>query len=109
LSYIAVVGDDEGNLLALEADLVGGEHGLGVAREGRHPGQSLRLEVRPRDDGVDSWQLQRGGDVYVVYLRVGKGASYDGRVEHALKPDVVHVLSLAPDKAPVLLARHPIA
>ena len=38
LSNVTVVGDDEGDLLALEAHLVCGEHCLGVARERRHPG-----------------------------------------------------------------------
>ena len=45
---VAVVGDHERDLLALEAHLVGGQHGLRVVRERRHPGQPLRLEVLAR-------------------------------------------------------------
>ena len=44
---VAVLGDDERDLLALEADLVGGEHGLHVVGERRHPGQPERLEHAP--------------------------------------------------------------
>jgi hypothetical protein len=36
---VAVLGHHERHLLALEADLIGGQHGLGVAGQGGHPGQ----------------------------------------------------------------------
>ena len=36
---IPILGDDAGDLLALEAHLVGGEDGLSVARQRRHPRQ----------------------------------------------------------------------
>ena len=39
LGGVRVGGDDGRDLLPLEADLVGREHGLGVARERRHPGE----------------------------------------------------------------------
>ncbi len=45
---VPVLGDDEGDLLALEADLVGGQHGLHVVGQGRHPGQALLGEHRRR-------------------------------------------------------------
>jgi hypothetical protein len=43
LGRVPVVGDDEGHLLSLEADLVRGQDSLGVARDGGHPGQALLL------------------------------------------------------------------
>ena len=39
---VAVLGDHERHLLALEPHLVGGQHGLGVAGQGGHPGQVPR-------------------------------------------------------------------
>ena len=42
---VAVLGDHERHLLALEADLVPGEHGLRVVGERRHPGEAEGLEV----------------------------------------------------------------
>ena len=41
---VAVLGDDEGDLLALVAHLVGGQHGLHVGRQRRHPGQLEPVE-----------------------------------------------------------------
>ena len=40
---VAVLGDDERDLLALEAHLVGGQHGLDVVGQRRHPGQARGL------------------------------------------------------------------
>ena len=45
---VAVLGDDEGDLLALVAHLVGGEHGLHVGRQRRHPGQLERRRASRR-------------------------------------------------------------
>ena len=45
---VAVLGDDERDLLALEAHLVGGEHGLHVVGQRRHPRQAERLRGRRR-------------------------------------------------------------
>ena len=45
---VVVVGDDERDLLALEAHLVGREHGLAVGRHRRHPRHAPRLEVARR-------------------------------------------------------------
>ena len=49
---VAVLGDDERDLLVLEPDLVGGEHGLHVVRQGRHPGEVLGGEVGAGDHGL---------------------------------------------------------
>jgi hypothetical protein len=68
---VLVGGDDEGDLLALEADLVAREHGLGVVGDGRHPGQAERLEVLGGHHGGDVGMRQRPGGVDRDDLRVG--------------------------------------
>ena len=45
---VTVFGDDEGHLLPLEADLVGGQDGLDVVAQGRHPGQAAGGQVLAR-------------------------------------------------------------
>ena len=50
LRGVLVGGDHEGHLLALEAHLVAGQHGLGVVGDGGHPGQAERLQVLRGDD-----------------------------------------------------------
>ena len=59
---VRALGDDAGDLLALEADLVGGQHRLGVAGQGRHPRQVVGRQRLAGDDGDDARQLLgRGG------------------------------------------------
>ena len=65
---VAVVGDDERDLLALEAHLVGGQHGLDVVRQRRHPGQAQRLEVLAGDDGV-TFGCASAADVSIETMR----------------------------------------
>ena len=60
---VPVLGDDERNLLALEAHFVGGEYGLDVVRQRRHPGEALRGEVGAGDDGLHLRVGLRGADV----------------------------------------------
>ena len=50
---VAVLGHDEGDFLALEPDLVGGENREHVMRERRDPSQPERLERLAGDDGLD--------------------------------------------------------
>ena len=50
---VAVVGDDEGDLLALEPHFVGGQHGQDVMGQRRHPGEIQRLEQRAGDHRLD--------------------------------------------------------
>src|SRR5215208_5385018 len=109
LGRVPIVGYDEGDLLALEAHLVGGEDRLGIARDGGHPGEALLLQVLPRDDGANLRVIQGGGDVDAVYPGVGERAPQDRRVQHPRQLQVVHVLAPAADEAPVLLAGHPVA
>ena len=104
---VVVVGDDERDLLALEADLVGGEHGLRVGRQRRHPREPLRLEVLAGDHRADLRVLQRGGGVDRDDPRVRERAAQRGAVQHARQLDVVDVVALAADEARVLLALHP--
>jgi len=59
---VPVLGDNEGNLLALETHLVRGEHCLHVVGQGRHPGQTLRRETFTGDDRLDlRVRLRRAG------------------------------------------------
>ena len=96
--------DDEGDLLALEADLVARQHGLGVVGDRRHPRQAERLEVLGGDDRGDVRVRQRPGGVDRDDLRVGVRAAQQRAVDHARQLDVVEVVALAADEARVLLA-----
>ena len=104
---VAVLGDDEGDLLALVAHLVGGQHSLDIGRQRRHPRQLQPVEHLPGDDGLDlGVRLGRGG-VDRHDARVGAGAGEDGPVEHARHRHVVEVVAAADEEAGVLLAQHP--
>ena len=48
LRDVCGLGDDARDLLPLEADLVGREHGLGIAGERRHPGEVVLCEQLAR-------------------------------------------------------------
>ncbi|CAB4968838.1 unannotated protein [freshwater metagenome] len=61
LRDVARLGDDERDLLALEAHLVGCEHRLGVVRQGRHPGEVVAEQARPRD-ALEILACQHGND-----------------------------------------------
>ena len=50
---VAVLGDDERHLLTLEAHLVGGQHGLHVVGQRRHPRQALLGQVGTGHHGLD--------------------------------------------------------
>ncbi len=99
--------DDERDLLALEAHLVAGEHGLGVVGDRRHPRQAQRLEVLGGDDRGDVGMRERLGRVDRDDARVRIRAAQDGAVHHAREPDVVEIVALAADEARVLLALQP--
>jgi hypothetical protein len=96
--------DDEGDLLALEAHLVAGQHGLGVVGDRRHPGQAERLEVLGGDDRRDVGVRERLRRVDRDDLGVGIRAAEQRAVDHARQLDVVQVVALAADEARVLLA-----
>ena len=104
---VLVDGDDERDLLALEADLVAGQYGLRVVGDRRHPRQAERLEVLGRDDGGDArvGERARGVDRDDLGVRVRRAQHL--AVDHARQPDVVEVGALAADEARVLLALQP--
>ena len=101
---VLVGGDHERDLLALEADLVAGQHGLGVVGDRRHPGQPERLEVLGGDHRRDAGERERGRGVDRDDPGVGVGAAQDRAVDHPGQADVVQVGALAADEAGVLLA-----
>ena len=101
---VAVVRHDERDLLALEAHLVRGQHGLHVARQRRHPGELQALQVLAGDDGVHLRVLQGGGRVDRDDAGVRERAAQHRAVQHPGQRDVVDVGALAADEARVLLA-----
>ena len=114
LRDVPALGDDVGDLLALEAHLVGGQDGLGVVRQRRHPREVVTEQRRPRDaleglagdDGNDARQRLGSRRVDRVDAGVREGAAQDGAVQHAGQVDVIDVVALAPHEALVLHALH---
>jgi hypothetical protein len=104
---VAIVGDDEGHLLTLEANLVGGEHRLGVVAQRRHPRQLQAVEHGAGDHGLDLWMSLGRGSVDRDDLGVGVGAAQDRPVQHPGQVDVVDVVALAAHETDVFLAQHP--
>ena len=104
LGDVGGLGHDRRHLLALEAHLVGGEHRLGVAREGGHPGEVVLRHQVAGDDGDDTRQGLRPGGVDRDDAGVCKGAAQELHVQHPRERDVVDVVALAADEALVLLA-----
>ena len=96
--------DDERDLLALEAHLVAGQHGLRVVGDRRHPREPERLEVLGGDDGGDARVRERARGVDRDDPRVRVGAAQHLAVDHPRQADVVEVVALAADEARVLLA-----
>ena len=80
---VVVLGDDERHLLALEADLVGGQHRLHVVGQRRHPGQALLRQIGARDDRLDLRMCLRRCDIDAGDPRVGVRRAQDGQVQHA--------------------------
>ena len=102
--HVFVGGDHERHLLALEARLVAGQHGLRVVGDRRHPGEPEGLEVFGGHHRHDPVQRQRRRGVDRVDLGVREGAAEDRPVQHPGQPDVVEVGPLAADEARVLFA-----
>ena len=103
---VPVVGHHERDLLALEPHLVGGQHGLGVPGQGRHPGQPAGRQHGPGDDRPDlGVGLGRGG-VHGPDAGVRVRAAQHRAVQHAAELQVVDEAALAPDEPGVLLAPH---
>jgi hypothetical protein len=104
LRDVGRLGDDAGDLLTLVAHLVGDEHGLRVARQGRHPRKVVLRHQLAGDDGDDARQRGRRRRVDRRQASVGVRAPQDLHVEHPRQADVVEVLAPALDEARVLLA-----
>ena len=99
--------DHERDLLALEPDLVSGEHGLRVVGDRRHPREPERLEVLGGDDRGDVGVRERPRGVDRDDPRVRVRAAEHGAVDHPRQADVVEVGALAADEARVLLPLQP--
>ncbi len=103
---VPVPRDDERDLLALESDLVGREHGLHIGGQGRHPGKVARGKRLPGNHGLDAGVRLRGSDVDRPDLGVRERAAQYRPVEHAGQGDIVDKDALAAQETCVLLARH---
>ena len=99
---IAVLGDDEGDLLALEQHLLVGQHRLHVAGERRHVVEIERLQVVGGEDRLDARHLERGRRVDRLDARVAVGRADEIAEQHARHLDVVDIVALALDEAGVL-------
>ena len=103
---VAVLGHHEGDLLALEAHLVGGQHGLHVVGQRGHPRQALLGQVGAGDHGHHLGVRLGGADVDAHDAGVGHRRAQDRQVQHPGELDVVAVLAHAAHEARVLLAEH---
>ncbi len=103
---VPVFSHDEGNLLMLEANLVGGENGLHVVGEGRHPCQIEGLQGGTGDNRFDLGMSLGGGGVDAVDLGVSKRAAQDREVQHARQLHIVDELAGAPNQAGIFLTEH---
>ena len=104
---VAGVGDHESHLLPLEAHLVGGQHGLRVVGQRRHPRQVEGLKHCAGDHRVHARQRFGRRGIDRADSRMGVRAAQDGAVQHARQVDVVDIVALPTQEAHVLLARHP--
>ena len=99
---VAVLGDDEGDLLVLEQHLAVGEHHLHVAGERRHPRQVHGLE-RFGGQHRDHARHRRGlRGVDVLDAGMGVRRAREVAVEHVGQLEVVDVVALALDETDVL-------
>ena len=104
LGDVRILGDDRRHLLALVADLVGGEHRLRVAGERRHPREVVRGHQLAGDDGDHTRQRCSRRRVDRRDARMRVRAAQDLHVQHPRQDDVVDVVALAADEAGILLA-----
>ena len=102
LGDVRVVGDDAGHLLTLEPHLVGGQHGLGVVGQGRHPGQVPGRHHLAGQHQVDPGDIPGLAGVDRLDPGVRQRAAQDLHVQHARQGDVIGVIALTADEAVVL-------
>jgi hypothetical protein len=101
---IAVLGDDEGDLLVLVQHLAGGEHHLDVAREGRHPVELDRLQILGRQHGDHAGHGLGLAGVDALDAGMAVGAAGEVAEQHAGQLEVVDIAAPALDEADVFLA-----
>ena len=104
LGDVGVIGDDARDLLTLETHLVGGQHGLGVVGQRRHPRQVAGGHHLAGEHQVHPGDLPRLAGVDPGDPRVRDRAAQDLHVQHAGQVNVVGVVALAADEAVVLAA-----
>ena len=104
LSLVAGLGDDRRDLLALEANLVCGQHGLRVIGQRWHPGQLVLRHELARDHRDHPRHAGGGASVDGLEARMRMWAAQDRHVQHARQREVVDVVALAVEEARVLLA-----
>jgi hypothetical protein len=103
---VVVLGDDERHLLALEPDLVGGQDGLHVVGQRRHPGEALLGQVGTGHHGLDLRMCLGRRHIDSDDLGVRVRRTQDRKVQHAGQADVVDVVALTADEPRILLAQH---
>ena len=101
---VAVVGDDEDDLLVLEQHLAVGQHRLDVAGQGRHPVQLERLQLLGGQHGAHARQRRRLAGVDALDPGMAIGAADEVAEQHAGQLDVVDIAAAALDEADILLA-----
>jgi len=99
---VALLGDDEGDLLVLEQHLLLGEHRLHVAGERRHVVQIEGFEIRRGEHRDDAGQRLGLGGVDLPDAGVAVGRAHEVAVQQAERLHVVHVVALALDEADIL-------
>ena len=102
---VAVLGDDEGDLLVLEQHLAVGQHHLHVVGERRHPGEVDALQLLGGQHRQHARHLQRLGGVDLLDAGVGILRAHEVAEQHAGQLQVVDVVALALREADVL---HPL-
>ena len=112
LRRVAAVGDDHGNGLADEADLVGRQrplrHRIGDGGA-RHLQQDALAAHHGRQviSGIDRYHAGHGaraGHVDGADTGMGEGAAHEGAFHHARQPEVVHEAALAGQQVGVFQA-----
>lgn len=104
---VPVFGHDEGDLLPLESDLIGGQHRLDVVREGRHPGKSLVRQRRARHHRLDLGMGLGGAGIDIHDAGVRHRRPQNCQMQHAAQLHVVAVLSQSANEPGVFFAQHP--
>ena len=93
---VAVVGDDEGDLLVLEQHLAVRQHHLHIARQRRHPMQFQRRQIGGGQHGDHAGQRLCLRGVDALDPGMGIGRAHEVAVQHAGQLHVVHVVAACP-------------